>query len=234
MATRHVNVMKVFMNARSNTVPDRFFLRSVNLGIKASTFCFNTILASMYIVCALRRVLWLHRVPGNLFRFFWQFLTDCRSFMPTLSACPDRLGKFLKSVQPSGQIWVNLGIIRGPKSSRKRLQISTVSVAHHVACNLFSRACYSFLYVFSFSWSRRSAYIQLQNGIDDIIIIFEQGKKAYKQQRAEVMDTLRQNNEPRSWRIFRWQGITLGISTWKSFFYYIFYVNELVLPMKWI
>ena len=27
---------------------------------------------------------------------------------------------------------------------------------------------------------------------------------------------------------------TSGISTWKSFFYYIFYVNELVLPKKWI
>ena len=76
------------------------------------------------------------------------------------------------------------------------VQISAVSVAHHVACNLLSGACYSFLYVFSFSWSRHSAYIQLQNGIDDIIIIFEQGEKTYKKQRAEVMDTLRQNNEP--------------------------------------
>ena len=65
--------------------------------------------ASTYIVCALRCVLWLHRVPGNLFRFFWRFLTDCGGFWPTLSACPDRLGKFLKSVRPSGQIWVNLG-----------------------------------------------------------------------------------------------------------------------------
>ena len=43
VATRHVNILKVFMNARSNTVLDRFFLRFVNLSIKASTFCFNTI-----------------------------------------------------------------------------------------------------------------------------------------------------------------------------------------------
>ena len=27
---------------------------------------------------------------------------------------------------------------------------------------------------------------------------------------------------------------TSGTSTWKGFFYYIFYVNELVLPKKWI
>ena len=38
-----------------------------------------------------------------------EILTDCGGFWPTLSACPDRLGKFLKSVRPSGQIWVNLG-----------------------------------------------------------------------------------------------------------------------------
>ena len=52
------------------------------------------------------------------------------------------------------------------------------------------------LYVFSFSRPRHPTYIQLQNGIDDIIIIFEQGENAYKQQRAEVMDTLRQNPLP--------------------------------------
>ena len=57
-----------------------------------------------------------------------------------------------------------------------------------------SWACYSFPYVFSFSWPRHSTYVQ--NGIIDIIIIFEQGEKTYKQQRVEVMDTLRQNPLP--------------------------------------
>ena len=111
---------KVFMNAHSNTAPDKF----VNLSIKALTFCFHAIqythgwpllasihvgrngrlhsrplqlkwkirllrrltpmikgiwgrswlyYASMYIICALQYVLWLHRVPGNLFWFFGDF-----------------------------------------------------------------------------------------------------------------------------------------------------------------